>query len=90
MPRDPRVRCGPDPADDRIEENKLRAIKGWIADPPPITRGPLLVSHARKWFTMMGATNALRLQSGFDRQDPLRRKDEQGSGHAVSDSPDDV
>lgn len=45
---------------DRIEANKLRAISGWIADPPPSTPEPLPAAHINKWVRMMGATYLIK------------------------------
>jgi hypothetical protein len=38
--------------DGQIEANKLRAAKGWIADPAPETREPLPAAHIDKWRKM--------------------------------------
>lgn len=39
--------------DDEIENNKLRAVKGWLTDapPPPVERTPS--SHIGKWRKMI-------------------------------------
>jgi len=43
---------------DEIEARKVKAQRGWIADPPaPVD--PLPPHHITKWFTMMGARNLL-------------------------------
>ena len=43
---------------DEIEARKVKAQRGWIADPPaPVD--PLPPHHITKWFTMMGARNFL-------------------------------
>jgi len=50
---------------DEIEARKVKAQRGWIADPPPAVVEPLPPHHITKWFTMMGARNLLReLESG--------------------------
>lgn len=43
-----------------IEDNKRRAERGWIADPPPETPEPLSSAHIHKWPKIMGAKNLLK------------------------------
>jgi|1048.fasta_scaffold60562_2 hypothetical protein len=38
--------------DSQIEANKLKAVKGWISDPPPETKEPLPAAHMDKWRKM--------------------------------------
>ena len=45
---------------DEIEARKVKAQRGWIANPPPAVVEPLPPHHITKWFTMMGARNLLR------------------------------
>jgi len=45
---------------DEIEARKVKAQRGWIADPPPAVVEPLPPHHITKWFTVMGARNLLR------------------------------
>ena len=40
---------------DEIEARKGKALRGWIAEPPPAVVEPLPPHHITKWFTMMGA-----------------------------------
>ena len=45
---------------DEIESRKVKAQRGWIADPAPAVVEPLPPHHITKWLTMMGARNLLR------------------------------
>lgn len=44
---------------DEIEARKVKARRGWIADPLAVVV-PLPPHHITKWFTMMGARDLLR------------------------------
>jgi hypothetical protein len=54
---------------DEIEARKVKAQRGWIADPPAVVV-PLPPHHITKWHTMMGVRNLLRTkESGGDVDD---------------------
>ena len=40
---------------DEIEARKLRAERGWLADPPPRPPRETIPGEENKWFLMMGS-----------------------------------
>jgi len=52
---------------DEVEHRKMRAERGWIADPPPAPPTPYRPGQDTKWYLMMGARRLLTEKIARDR-----------------------